>query len=897
MQAAALLTALLPQTGTAARSGATGDAAVDAPDFGQELVTATARADEHTLPVVAGGMAPVAGRATPRASIFLDRVPDAAQTPTGARVIAHGSAPAATSRQENIPPNMAAAPPASTRQDPDATRPQDPFRVMPSTRSVLSTREENSLGGATMSTDTHTNIETKTQNDAVAIPSLHADETGFTDPLHALPQRLVRLASNGVETVRIDLDIASADPVEVRMTLEGHQVRVDLTSDNPHLRERLEESLPAVAAALHSAGLKLVDGSVHARLTDAPRAAGPSQGSPHATEAADVEADPIPYARDASAAHPQDAGRETADARLDGMSSTNDRDAQAHVTLRGSVGVSLPEPRFDPAAASPPSAGETSGVTSGHRTAPFAEAGADRMDRTEGTPTPPNGLQREAWAARARTQILSSGQSDLTPLPAGIRGGQATAAASAEPRIAADRRADVRPKTPTPSMPEAVAARTLNERAPTEVKATPSAPIVLQQSATGAASSSAHANPSSSDTEASETVRVSTNVDEVAPTRAPTRPSGPTLPAPAPAADAAHAADVLETRDTSMQTQRATQINVRPVRDEGTDTGAAGASGTDTRTESPGWREAAISPRESMTAPAARAALAPTLADWLNAQALPAAPNVAALMGVVPEARAQRAGSPPSANDSPRAAGRAAASRRETLQPRTDAQAAATSPLPAVTAQAPTAVPGPPPAGTGNAFNMPARTPDMAVAPPSREPDMSGAAAGPMPAATADTTFSAALELAGSALPEFMLRETLESPEFVPALSARVATLVRDGIEEARIQLNPAEMGPVAVQLALEGSNVRVDLAAEMESTRQILEQSLPSLASALRESGFTLTGGGVFQQSRDSGGDDRGQARSGQRASGRTSNESVTTVTPAGTNGTSHRGLVDLYA
>jgi flagellar hook-length control protein FliK len=200
--------------------------------------------------------------------------------------------------------------------------------------------------------------------------------------------------------------------------------------------------------------------------------------------------------------------------------------------------------------------------------------------------------------------------------------------------------------------------------------------------------------------------------------------------------------------------------------------------------------------------------------------------------------------------------------------------------------------------GWGAAFEGATRALDAAA--PSRQIDVdaSALATGALPASTGEAGFASALELAGSALPEFMLRESLDSPEFAPALSARIATLVRDGIEEARIQLNPADMGPVAVQLAMEGSDVRVDLAAEVESTRQILEQALPSLASALRESGFTLTGGGVFQQPRDTGNGERG-AQDGRNGPARPdpSTETVTTATVSSAGRRPRSGLVDLYA
>jgi len=98
------------------------------------------------------------------------------------------------------------------------------------------------------------------------------------------------------------------------------------------------------------------------------------------------------------------------------------------------------------------------------------------------------------------------------------------------------------------------------------------------------------------------------------------------------------------------------------------------------------------------------------------------------------------------------------------------------------------------------------------------------------------------------------IAEPLHSPAFAPALGARLALLARDGVQQAELQLNPAEMGPISVQIALDGSRVTVDFAADVAATRSRLESSLPELAAALRESGLTLAGGGVHEQRRGSG-------------------------------------------
>jgi flagellar hook-length control protein FliK len=116
-------------------------------------------------------------------------------------------------------------------------------------------------------------------------------------------------------------------------------------------------------------------------------------------------------------------------------------------------------------------------------------------------------------------------------------------------------------------------------------------------------------------------------------------------------------------------------------------------------------------------------------------------------------------------------------------------------------------------------------------------------------AASASATVAASASpqaTAAAAVADTFIAQDVRRPEFVPVFSARIATLVQEGIEQARVHLNPVDMGPVSLQLSLDGLQVRVDMTAEVAATRQVLEQALPSLAGALREAGFTLSGGGV---------------------------------------------------
>ena len=137
----------------------------------------------------------------------------------------------------------------------------------------------------------------------------------------------------------------------------------------------------------------------------------------------------------------------------------------------------------------------------------------------------------------------------------------------------------------------------------------------------------------------------------------------------------------------------------------------------------------------------------------------------------------------------------------------------------------------------------------------------------------------------------------LDSPLFAPALGTQISLLARDGVQTALLQLNPAEMGPISVQIVLDGQAARVDFQADLAHTRSVIEASLPALASALQDAGLTLAGGGVFQQSpgRQEGGSGQPQAaaRSNeQRQGGETTAQPATPLRTA-----ARRGLVDLVA
>jgi flagellar hook-length control protein FliK len=86
-------------------------------------------------------------------------------------------------------------------------------------------------------------------------------------------------------------------------------------------------------------------------------------------------------------------------------------------------------------------------------------------------------------------------------------------------------------------------------------------------------------------------------------------------------------------------------------------------------------------------------------------------------------------------------------------------------------------------------------------------------------------------------------------PGFHEALAAQVTVFARGGLSKAELHLNPAELGPVSVQITMNGDQARVDFGADRAQTRQVIEAGWAELATSLKDAGFTLSGGGVSEQ------------------------------------------------
>ena len=168
--------------------------------------------------------------------------------------------------------------------------------------------------------------------------------------------------------------------------------------------------------------------------------------------------------------------------------------------------------------------------------------------------------------------------------------------------------------------------------------------------------------------------------------------------------------------------------------------------------------------------------------------------------------------------------------------------------------------------------------------------------------ATAQPGMASAAEHSAEAPVAGQIDAPVDGPLFGPALGSRLSLLARDGVRSALLQLHPAEMGPISVQIALDGNAARIDFQALRADTRGFIEASLPALAGALQDAGLTLAGGGVFEQAPGHQPQAQAQAQADPGPGGR-----QPVATDSGSAGqqdaapparrTAPRGLVDLVA
>jgi flagellar hook-length control protein FliK len=90
----------------------------------------------------------------------------------------------------------------------------------------------------------------------------------------------------------------------------------------------------------------------------------------------------------------------------------------------------------------------------------------------------------------------------------------------------------------------------------------------------------------------------------------------------------------------------------------------------------------------------------------------------------------------------------------------------------------------------------------------------------------------------------------MRSPEWAQALGERITWLVDQKLSAAEIRLNPPQLGPIEVRIALSADSTQVSVLAHNAITREALDAAAPRLREALTSHGFGGVSVDISQQS-----------------------------------------------
>lgn len=142
-------------------------------------------------------------------------------------------------------------------------------------------------------------------------------------------------------------------------------------------------------------------------------------------------------------------------------------------------------------------------------------------------------------------------------------------------------------------------------------------------------------------------------------------------------------------------------------------------------------------------------------------------------------------------------------------------------------------------------------------------------------------------------VPTYALATPMGQPGWGQAMGERLSFLVRNGVQQARIRLDPPQLGPVEIAIAMKEDRASVQIVAQHHATREALEAELPRLRAMLEESGF---GGADVDVSRGGGDGKPGRSLFAQALS-QANGEEAEAVTETVSTPAAGRGLVDQYA
>jgi flagellar hook-length control protein FliK len=101
-----------------------------------------------------------------------------------------------------------------------------------------------------------------------------------------------------------------------------------------------------------------------------------------------------------------------------------------------------------------------------------------------------------------------------------------------------------------------------------------------------------------------------------------------------------------------------------------------------------------------------------------------------------------------------------------------------------------------------------------------------------------------------SSTPTFRVSAGLDTAEFPQGLAERVSFMVDSNLNGAKLQVNPPQLGPIELQIAVQGNHAQVSMTTHSAVTREALESSVPKLREMLGAQGFGQVSVDISQRS-----------------------------------------------
>jgi len=127
---------------------------------------------------------------------------------------------------------------------------------------------------------------------------------------------------------------------------------------------------------------------------------------------------------------------------------------------------------------------------------------------------------------------------------------------------------------------------------------------------------------------------------------------------------------------------------------------------------------------------------------------------------------------------------------------------------------------------------------------------LSGTSVDAAGAAQLSVNSTAVADAAPTPPPTLKVAAGVDTPEFGHGLADRVSWMVDNNLNGAKLQVNPPQLGPIEVRIAVQGSHAQVWLASHSAVTRDALESSSPKLREMLGAQGFGQVSVDISQRS-----------------------------------------------